>query len=112
MKGFGGLPGGLGNLQGLMKQAQKMKEDVEKLQSEAPRFTGEGSAGGGMVKVVANAAPEIVTVTLNPEALQPDDAELLQDSIKAAANEALRKANEAMKSEMRKLTSGLGIPGL
>lgn len=107
-KGFGGLPG---NMQALMKQAQNMQQQLLKAQEESEGITAEGSAGGGMVKVVANGKNELVTVTVDPEVMS-DDVEMLQDLFLAAANEALRKVQEQVKSEMGKLTGGLNIPGL
>ena len=108
-KGFGGFPG---NMQDLMKQAQKMQDQIQKLQVEAEDFSAEGSAGGGMVKVTANGKMQILSVFIDPQVINPSDAEMLQDLIVAASNEALRKVSENLKSKMSSLTGGMNIPGL
>jgi len=100
---------GIGNL---MKQAQQMQARMAKMQEEVGKRTVEASAGGGMVKVVANGKQEILELTLEPEVVDPDDIEMLQDLILAAINEAMRKAQAMMAEEMSKLTGGLKIPGL
>ncbi len=100
---------GIGNL---MKQAQQMQARMAKMQEEVGKRTVEASAGGGMVKVVANGKQEILELTLEPEVVDPDDIEMLQDLILAAINEAMRKAQAMMTEEMSKLTGGLKIPGL
>jgi DNA-binding YbaB/EbfC family protein len=112
----GGFPGGgfpgMGNMNQLMKQAKKMQEQMAKLQEELEKRTVETSAGGGVVTVVANGKKEIVEIVIAPEAVDPDDVEMLQDLIMAAVNEALRQADEMVQGEMGKLTGGLSIPGL
>ncbi len=111
----GGFPGGfpgMGNMNQLMKQAKKLQEQMAKLQEELEQKTVEASAGGGVVTVVANGKKEIVEVKIAPEAVDPDDVEMLQDLILAAVNEALRRAEEMVQEEMGKLTGGLSIPGL
>lgn len=100
---------GIGNL---MKQAQQMQAKMAKMQEEVGKRTVEASAGGGMVKVVANGKQEVLELVLEPEVVDPDDIEMLQDLILAAVNEALRKAQAMMTEEMSKLTGGLKIPGL
>lgn len=101
---------GLGNL---MKQAQKLQAKVAQIQEEMASKTVEAQAGGGMVSVVANGKMEILSVKIDPEVVNPDDIEMLQDLVVAAVNEALRKANEMMKEEINKLTGGLiDISGL
>jgi len=100
---------GIGNL---MKQAQQMQARMAKMQEEVGKRTVEASAGGGMVKVVANGKQEILSIVMEPEVVDPDDIEMLQDLILAAVNEALRKAQAMMTDEMSKLTGGLKIPGL
>jgi DNA-binding YbaB/EbfC family protein len=95
-----------------MKQAQQMQARMAKMQEEVGKRTVEASAGGGMVKVVANGKQEILELTLEPEVVNPDDIEMLQDLILAAINEAMRKAQAMMTEEMSKLTGGLKIPGL
>ncbi len=108
-KGFSGFPG---NMQDLMKQAQKMQEQIQKMQEEAKEFSAEGSAGGGMVKVVANGHLQIVSVTIDPQVISPTDAEMLQDLVMAASNDALRKVQDNLKNKMSSVTGGLNIPGL
>ena len=104
--------GGMGNLGNIMKQAQAMQERLAKLQAEAARKTVQASAGGGMVTVVANGGMEVVSIRIDPEVLRSNDAEMLQDLIVAAVNEALRKAREMVAEEMKEVTGGLQIPGL
>lgn len=103
---------GMGNMGNLMKQAQKMQKQMEKLQAELNEKEVEASAGGGVVKAVANGKKEIISITIDPEVVDPDDVEMLQDLILAAANEALREAEELVSSEMQKITGGMNIPGL
>jgi DNA-binding YbaB/EbfC family protein len=101
-----------GNMNKMIKQVQKMQQDMLKLQEELVNHTVESSAGGGAVKVIANGKNEIVSVEIKPEAVDPEDVEMLQDLITAAVNEALRKAQELVSAEMGKLTGGLKIPGM
>ncbi|HHY24730.1 MAG TPA: YbaB/EbfC family nucleoid-associated protein [Clostridiaceae bacterium] len=106
--GFGGA-----NMNNLMKQAQKMQKDMVKLQEELDEKTVESSAGGGAITVIANGKKEVLEINIKPEVVDSDDVEMLQDLILAAVNEALRKAEEMVSSEMSKLTGGLGgLPGL
>ncbi len=100
---------GMGNL---MKQAQQMQARMAKMQEEVGKRTVEASAGGGMVKVVANGKQEILSIVMEPEAVDPDDIEMLQDLVLAATNQALRESQAMMTDEMSKLTGGLKIPGL
>ena len=110
----GGFPGfGGGNMNNLVKQAQKMQKDMEKLQEELKDKTIETSAGGGAITVVASGRKEIKEIVIKPEVVDPNDVEMLQDLIVAAVNEAIRKADDMVNSEMNKITGGLGgIPGL
>ncbi|MCX7709802.1 MAG: YbaB/EbfC family nucleoid-associated protein [Clostridia bacterium] len=109
----GGFPGFGGNMGNLMKKAQKMQKDMEKLQAELQERSVEATAGGGAITVVATGKKEIKEITIKPEVVDPDDVEMLQDLILAAVNEALRKADEMVNSEMGKITGGLGgLPGL
>lgn len=101
-----------GNMNKMMKQVQKMQQDMVKLQEELGNRTVESTAGGGVVKVVANGKNEIISVEIKPEAVDPEDVEMLQDLILAAVNEALKKAQEMVSQEMGKLTGGMKIPGL
>lgn len=108
-KGFPGLPGGM---QGLMKQAQKMQEDLASAQQEAENFSAEGSSGGGAVKAVANGKYALTSLSINREAVNPDDVEMLQDLILAACNDALGKVKANLKEKMSKVTGGMNLPGL
>ena len=103
------LKGGIGNL---MKQARQMQDKMAQLQEEMAGRTVEASAGGGMVRVVANGAGEVVSVKIDPQAVDPDDVEMLEDLVRAACNEASRKGRDMMSEQMKKLTGGLPIPGL
>jgi nucleoid-associated protein EbfC len=110
----GGFPGGMGgNLGNLMKQAQKMQQDMLKLQEELKNKTVDATVGGGAVKVVVSGKKELLEISIKPEVIDPDDVEMLQDLILSAVNEALRKAEELVNEETSKLTGGLGgMPGL
>ena len=106
-KGFQGFPGG-GNMQQMMKQAQKMQQQMVKLQEELEERVYEASAGGGMVHAKVNGKREIVELTIDPQVIDPEDAELLQDMILAALNEALREGEETREEEMGRLSPGMG----
>jgi len=106
---MGGKPG---NMNKMMKQVQEMQKKMMQMQEELKNKTVEATAGGGVVKVVANGHNEIVEIKISPEAVDPEDVEMLQDLVLAAVNESLRKAQEMMASEMGKVTGGLNIPGL
>lgn len=111
-KGFpmGGMGGNIGNL---MKQAQKMQQDMAKAQDELAEKTVEATVGGGAVTVVATGQKQIREIRISKEAVDPEDVETLQDLVLAAVNEALRQADELAQSTMGGLTGGLGnIPGL
>lgn len=108
-KGFSGVPG---NLQGLMKQAQKMQAEFQRVQQEAEEITADGSSGGGMVKVVANGKQRVTSISIERDVVNPEDIEMLQDLILAATNEALSKVHEQVQEKMAKVTGGLNIPGL
>lgn len=101
-----------GNMAKMMKQVQKMQADMARMQEELGNRTVESSAGGGVVRVVANGRQEIVAVEIKPEAVDPEDVEMLQDLVLTAVNEALKQAQDMMAKEMGKLTGGLNIPGL
>ncbi|AQS57803.1 YbaB/EbfC family nucleoid-associated protein [Desulforamulus ferrireducens] len=101
-----------GNMNKMMKQVQKMQQEMVRMQEELANRTVEATAGGGAVKVVASGKQEIVSITIKPEAVDPDDVEMLQDLLLAAVNEALRQSQEMVSKEMGKLTGGLNIPGL
>lgn len=96
----------------LMKQAQKVKAEMERIQAQAAAMLVEGTAGGGMVTVTANGRGDIVGVRVDPEVTQTGDLEMLQDLIVAATNDAITRSRELLASEMGKLTGGLGLPGM
>ena len=96
----------------MLQQVQQMQEQMAKAQEELANETVEASAGGGMVTVVANGAGEIQGIKIAPEAIDPDDPELLADMILAAVNEAIRSANDLAQSRLGGLAGGLGLPGL
>lgn len=100
---------GLGNI---LKQAQEMHSKISQLQEEMAEKRVESSSGGGMVSVVMNGKQEILSIRIDPEVVNREDVEMLQDLIRAAVNEAIRKSQEMMTEEMKKVTGGLSIPGL
>ncbi|MCG8614597.1 MAG: YbaB/EbfC family nucleoid-associated protein [Desulfobacterales bacterium] len=100
------------NMNNMMKQAQKLQKKMLKTQQELALKTVEASAGGGMVKVVANGSQKIESIVLEKEVVDPEDIEMLQDLVMAAVNDALNKSQEMISSEMGKLTGGFNIPGL
>ena len=102
MKGFGNM----------MKEAQKLQAQMEKMQEEVGRKMVEATAGGGMVTVQANGKQELLAIKIDPEVINKDDAQMLEDLVLAACNEALRKSRELVQQELGKLTGGLKIPGL
>ena len=112
--GFRGMPGGMGgmNQAQMMKQAQKMQQQMMQMQEEMERKTYTAKAGGGMVIAEVNGKHELMNVTINPEAVDPDDVEMLQDMIIAAVNEALRAADADAQNNMAKLTGGMNLGGL
>ncbi len=105
----GGFPGGMGgmNMNQLIKQAQKMQQDMEAKKAQLAEQTVEAIVGGGVVKVTANGANQIVDITIAQEVVDPDDVEMLQDLVISAVNEALRKADDMVQEEMSKVA---GIP--
>jgi len=96
----------------LMREAQKLQAEMQRLQEEAKKKTVEASSGGGMVTVVASGAGEIVSIKIEKEAVNPADIEMLEDLVLAAVNEALRRSQEMVQAEMSKLTGGLQLPGI
>ena len=96
----------------MMKQAQQLQAKMLKIQEEAAQMTVEATAGGGMVKVVANGRQQIVSITIEKEVVDPEDVEMLQDLVLAAVNDALTKSQETVSEKMSQLTGGLNIPGL
>jgi nucleoid-associated protein EbfC len=100
---------GLGNL---MRQAQQLQSKMLKVQEEMANRTADASSGGGMITAVANGKQELVSIKVEKEVVNPEDVEMLQDLIVAAVNAALKKAQEMVAEEMKKLTGGMNIPGL
>lgn len=109
-RGGFGFPGG--NMQQMMQQAQRMQQQITKVQEEAGEKQVEATAGGGAVKVIANGKKQIISIEISPEAVDPDDVEMLQDIITAAVNEALNEAEAMMQREMGKVTGGMNLGGL
>ena len=102
MKGFGNM----------MKEAQRLQQQMAALQEEVGKRKVEATAGGGMVTVEVNGKQEILSIKIDPEVINKDDAPMLEDAVLAACNEALRKSRELVQQELGKLTGGLKIPGL
>ncbi|MFW6334379.1 MAG: YbaB/EbfC family nucleoid-associated protein [Desulfosalsimonas sp.] len=100
------------NMGKLMKQAQQLQEKMNKLQEEMADKTVEATAGGGMVKAVANGKQQIVSISIEKEVVDPEDVEMLQDLIVAAVNESLTRAQSMVSEEMNKITGGMNIPGM
>lgn len=100
---------GFGNM---LKQAQQMHSKITKLQEEMAGRTVEASSGGGMVHIVMNGKQEVLSARIDPEVVSKEDVDMLQDLIVAAFNEAIRKSQEMMTEEMKKVTGGLNVPGL
>lgn len=103
---------GGGNMNNMMKQVQKMQQDMVKLQEELEEREVEAMAGGGAVKVIATGKKNIKSIKIDPEVIDEDDIELLEDMVLVAVNEAIAKAEEMVNSEMGKVTGGMNIPGL
>ena len=106
----GGMGGGMN--MNMIKQAQKMQQDMLKMQEEMESKEYDATAGGGMVKAVVNGKHELLSLTINPEAVDPEDLEMLQDMVVAAVNEAMRKGEAEAAQNMSKLTGGLNLGGL
>ena len=103
---FGGFGGG--NMQQLMRQAQKMQQQLQETQEKLQEAEYEASSGGGMVSVKVNGKHELVSLTIDPQVVDPDDIEMLQDLIMAAVNEALRKGEETRETTMSRMAPGMG----
>jgi len=110
-KGFNPMGGGM-NMNQLMKQAQKMQQQMAEMQEELASKTLEVSSGGGAVKVTVSGEKKILDLVISPDVVDPDDVEMLQDLVMSAVNEALRQIEESANSQMSKLTGGLNIPGM
>ena len=109
--GFRGMPGG-GNQAAMMKQVQKMQQEMIRMQEEMENKTYSASTGGGMVTASVNGKHEVVDLQINPDAVDPEDVEMLQDMIIGAVNEAMRAADADSASNMSRLTGGLNLGGL
>ena len=109
--GFRGPMGGGMNMN-MIKQAQKMQQDMLKMQEEMESKEYDATAGGGMVKAVVNGKHELLSLTINPEAVDPEDVEMLQDMVCAAVNEALRGVDQMSNARMSSVTGGMNIPGM
>lgn len=107
-RGLGGMGGGMN--MNMIKQAQKMQQDMMKMQQELQEKEYTAAAGGGVVSATVNGKHELKALEIDPEAVDPDDVEMLQDLIVAAVNEAMRSADSDASSSMQKLTGGLGLP--
>lgn len=107
-----GIGGGPSNMQGMLKQAQKIQEDMTALQEDLDAREYEIKAGGGVVTVKINGKLEILSLEISPEIVDPDDTETLSDIITAAVNEAIKKVNTTNSDEMNKVTGGINIPGM
>ena len=108
---FRGMPGGM-NQAAMMKQAQKLQQEMLRMQQEQETKTYTAKAGGGMVSATVNGKHEVVNIEINPVAVDPDDVEMLQDMIMAAVNEAMRTADAEAANNMSRLTGGMNLGGL
>ncbi|MBQ0105618.1 MAG: YbaB/EbfC family nucleoid-associated protein [Armatimonadetes bacterium] len=111
-KNYGGFGGGMPNMQNMMRQAQKMIEEQQKLQEELKDKRFEASSGGGMVNAVVDGEGKLIDLTIKPECVDPEDVEMLQDLIVTAVSEAIGKAKAEEDERVNSLTGGLNIPGL
>ena len=107
-----GMGGGPANMQSMLKQAQKMQEDMAAMQAELEEREYDVAAGGGVVNVKINGKKEILSVKIEPEVVDPDDIETLEDLIVAAVNEAIKKVESVSADEMQKITGSMSIPGM
>lgn len=110
----GGFPGGFGggNMNNLMKQAQKLQKEMEQMQKDLETKEFEASVGGGAVVVKVNGKKEVLAINIKEEVVDPDDVEMLEDLVLSAVNEALKKAEDETSNKMGKLTGGLNMPGM
>lgn len=110
----GGFPGGFGggNINNLMKQAQKLQKEMAQAQQELEEKEFDASVGGGAVVVKVNGKKEVLSINIKEEVVDPDDVEMLEDLVLSAVNEALKKAEEETANKMGKLTGGMNIPGM
>jgi len=103
---------GLGNIGGFIKQAQQMQKKLAETQEELKNRVVEGTAGGGMVSAMVNGHQDLLKLTIDPQVVDPDDVEMLEDLILAAVNQAVKKSKELAREEISKVTGGLAIPGM
>jgi len=108
----GGFPGMGGNMNSLMKQAQKFQKQMEDMQKDLGDKKFEASVGGGAVTAIANGKRQLIEIKIKPEVVDPEDVEMLEDLIMSACNEALKKAEDESSNEMGKLTGGMNMPGM
>lgn len=110
----GGFPGGMGggNMNNLLKQAQKLQKQMEKMQEELEDKSFEATVGGGAITATVNGKRELLKIKIKEEVVDPDDVEMLEDLILTAVNEAMKRAEEETSTEMNKLTGGMNIPGM
>ncbi len=106
------MGGGPSNMQSMLKQAQKMQEEMAEKQAELEEREYETSAGGGVVNVKINGKKEILSVKIDPEVVDPDDVETLEDLVVAAVNEAIKTVESVSAEEMQKITGSMGLPGM
>ncbi len=104
--------GGMGNIQQLMQQAQRMQQQMAQKQAELAEKTVTAQSGGGMVTATVNGAHELLELSIDPDVIDPDDKEMLEDMVVAAVNQAMQQAEEMAQQELGKLTGGMNIPGL
>lgn len=107
-----GMGGGPQNMQSMIRQAQKMQEDIEAKKAELEEKEYVVTSGGGMVEITLKGNHEVKSIGLNPEVVDPDDVEMLEDMLVAALNEAMRQIEEESERELNSVTGGLNIPGL
>ena len=107
-----GFRGGQPNMNNMMKQMKKMQEEMEKAQSDIEEKEFKSTSGGGVVSATVNGKRELVSIKIDPDVIDPEDSEMLEDLVTAAVNDAMKKAEEYSTESMGKLTGGLNIPGL
>ena len=101
-----------GNMQGMMKKVQKMQKEMKKLQEDLKKRTVEATVGGGVLTIVMNGEKNVESVQIDPSIIDPEDAEMLEDLMVAAVNEANKKVDDMMAQEMSKITGGMHLPGM
>lgn len=106
------FPGGMGNMQAMMKKVQKMQAEMAEMQEELKKRTIETSVGGGAVTVVVTGKKELQSIKINPDAVDTEDMEMLEDMIISAVNDGLRQIDEMTEKEMAKITGGMKLPGM